>query len=473
MTSISDESKHNSHLQSKNSLSKNKYILIITAIAYFLTGFSVSVISVALPSIAKEFAISAVEQNWVAIIFLMAIAIFSLPVGKISAKIGLKRIFYIGLILLIIGSLGASLSNSIMVLICFRALQGLSVAILNVSILAIVTEYLPHDDRGKGIGLITSISFLGIILANFLGGFLTHNFGWRSVFLFVIPFLIITLLITFFKVPEEWILIKDDKFDYISALMFGLGISFLIYGFTIMHTLNGIILIILSFVIAMFFIKRQLNLEFPLFPIKILKNKIFVFSSIAAFLCSFSTLVISYIVDYHLQYIDGIDPQITGLILMLSPIVMVISTFFSGWLSDKFNPQLIAIFGLLIAFIALINLFFLNFSTSLSVIILIIVLGGLGYGFFVSPNNKAVINSLPNKFNSLASATISTTRVVGESLSLGMLTLIFAIIMGSFEIIPKYFHLLIESSQIVSLLAAIGCLLGIFFSLIALNSNKL
>ncbi len=121
---------------------------------------------------ARDFAVSAVAQNWIAMVFFLINSyFFSLPFGKISAKFGLKKTFYIGLILLIIGSFGVSISNSSDILIAFRALQGLSVAILNVSTLAIVTESLPLNERGKGIGIITSIAYVGLIAANVIGGF--------------------------------------------------------------------------------------------------------------------------------------------------------------------------------------------------------------------------------------------------------------------------------------------------------------
>ena len=458
--------------KNKDTLFENKYILIITSLSYFLSGFSVSVISVALPSIGRDFAVSAVAQNWIAMIFFLLIAIFSLPFGKMSAKFGLKKTFYLGLIFLIFGSFGASISNSSDILIFFRAVQGLSIAILNVSTLAIVTQAMPKNERGKGIGIITSIAYIGLIAANIIGGFLTNNFGWRSVFLVVIPFLILTMIITYFKVPNEWILMKNDKFDYIGALSFAVAITCLTYGFTIIHTLNGVILIISSIILFLIFRKWQLKVEYPMFPVKILKNRKFVFSSIAALLCSFATFVITYIVDYHLQYINGVDPQSTGLILMLAPLSMAISTFFSGRLSDRINPQLLASSGLVVAFISLLILTFLNQSTPTIVIIIAIILEGLGYGMFISPNTNIVISSLPSKLSSIASATVSTTRVIGETLSLGMLTMTFAIIMGSLPIIPKYFHLLSISSKIVCILAGIGCLIAILFSLIGIKSDK-
>lgn len=157
---------------------------------------------------------------------------------------------------------------------------------------------------------------------------------------------------------------------------------------------------------------------------------------------------------------------------MLAPISMAISTFFAGRFSDRFNPQFIASSGLGIVFVALIILTFLNESTPLSVVILTIILEGIGYGIFISPNTNIVVSSLPDKLASIASATVSTTRVIGETLSLGILTVIFAVIMGSLQIIPKYYPLLIESSQIVSILLAFGCLIGIVFSLIGVKEFK-
>lgn len=466
---LEEESNYISKDLKSSKISKNKYILIITSLSYFICGFAVSVISVALPSIAMDFEISAVAQNWIAIVFFLAIAIFSMPFGKISAKFGLKKTFYLGLIILILASFGASISNSADILIFFRALQGFSIAILNVSTLAILTESMPIGERGKGIGIITSIAYVGLIAANIIGGFLTHNFGWRSVFLFIIPLLVLTILLTHFKVPNEWTFFKKDKFDYIGALIFAVAISCLTYGFTIMHTLTGVILVIIAIILFLIFGKWQLKIDYPMFPVRILKNKKFTYASIAAFLCSFSTFVIIYIVDYHLQYIKGIDPQTTGLILMLAPLSMAISTFFAGRLSDKINPQIIASSGLLVAFISLIILSFLNQTTSIMVIILSLILEGIGYGMFISPNTNIVVSSLSSKLASIASATVSTTRVIGETLSLGMLTVVFAIIMGSLHIIPEHFHLLIISSNVVSILAGLGCLLGILFSLIGIK----
>jgi len=464
-----NETKNDSKI--KGTLSKNKYILLITSLSYFLCGFSVSVISIALKHIGMDFEISAVAQSWIATIFFLSIAIFSLPFGKIAGKFGLKKMFYLGLIVLSIASFGASISNSVEVLIGFRALQGLGIAILNVSTLAILTESMPIGERGKGIGIITSVAYIGLIASEVIGGFLTHNFGWRSVFLVVIPFLILTAIITYLKVPNEWKFMKGDKFDYVGALIFAIAISLIIYGLTVIHTLTGAILIVISIILFALFGIWELKVKDPMYPVKILKNREFTFASIAAILCSFATFAILYIVTYHLQIIKELPTDYTGLITMLLPISMAVSTVIAGRLSDKFNPRLIASSGLGIILIALVILSILDKNTTLFVIIIAIILQGIGYGMFISPNTNIVVSALPSKLSSIASATVSTTRVIGESLSLSMKTLIFAIIMGSLAIAPENSLSLILSSQIVTILASIVCVFAILFSLIGINSN--
>ncbi|MDR0767108.1 MAG: MFS transporter [Methanosarcinales archaeon] len=458
--------------QLKSTLSDKKYILLITSLSYFLCAFSVSVISIALRHIGDDFEISAVAQTWIATIFFLSIAIFSLPFGKIAGKFGLKRTFYLGLMTLAVASFGSFISPSVEFLIAFRALQGLGVAILNVSTLAILVESMPLSERGKGIGIITAAAYVGLVASEVIGGFLTHNFGWRSIFLVVIPFLMLTAVITYLKVPNEWKFMEGSKFDYIGAAIFAAAISLFIYGLTVLNTLTGGILVIISIVLFALFGIWELKVKDPMYPVKILKNKGFTFASIAAILCSFATFAVLFIVTYHLQIVKGMPTDQTGVITMLLPISMAVSTVIAGHLSDKFNPRIIASSGLGIIFIALVILSVLDKTTPLFVIITAIILQGVGYGMFVSPNTNIVVSALSSKLAPIATATVSTTRVIGEALSLGMLTLVFAIFMGSLHLIPENSAELILSSQVFTILAGIICVLAIVFSLIGVNSKN-
>ena len=456
-----------------NKSSSKNLIVFLAAFTSFVTAFSTSAITVALPSIAEQFIIDAILLNWLATSFLLAIAIFSVPFGKLAGKFGLKKFFIIGVVLFILGSLGSALSFSAYTLIFFRVIQGIAGAILNVAGFAMLTEALPPQERGKGIGITISSVYVGLTLAPVLGGILTQNFGWQSIFYVVIPFLFVPLALALFKIPQEWVTGRKDPFDFLGAIVYGLGILLFMYGFTILNQYLGIAITLMGVALLIGFVLWELRQKFPVFHVEFFKNTTFSSSTLAALISYLATFVVVYILNYHLQFIKAMDPQTTGLILIVTPALMAILAPFSGKLSDKINPQKLSALGMGFVTVAVFILIFLDANTPLYVIIISMILQGIGYGIFSSPNTNSIMGSVPRKFAPLASATVSTVRVIGQTMSLGMLTVIFAIVMGSVPIIPKFYPLLIQSSQIAFIISAVLCVVAIIASLIGIKSmNK-
>ena len=464
-----EDNSEGEHILKKYS-SKN---IIIFAVAFtsFLAAFLTSSITVALPAIAKEFTIDIILQNWLATSFLLAIAIFSVPFGKLSGKFGLKKFFSLGIVILIISTIGASLAFSAESLILFRVIQGIAVSMVNVAGFAMITEALPPNERGKAIGIAISSVYIGLTLAPVLGGILTKNLGWQSIFYVIVPLLFIPLILTMFKVRKEWISGKDHPFDFIGTIIYSIGILLFMYGFTILNQDAGVILTVLGLLLLVGFTLFELRQKFPVFHMKLFKNIKFASSNLAALISYLATFVVTYILSYHFQYIMNLDPQTTGFILIVTPALMAIIAPFSGKLSDKFEPQKLAALGMGFVAVALFLLIFLNEGTPLVIIIISMILQGIGYGIFSSPNTNSIMGSVPRKLAPVASATVSTVRVIGQTMSLGMLTVIFAITMGSVQITQEYFPLLIQSSQIAFIISTILCVIAILASLIGVKSK--
>ena len=459
----------NGNILKKSSL-KN-LIIFLAAFTSFLTAFSTSSIAVALPVIAKEFMIDAILQNWLATSFLLAIAIFSVPFGKLSGKFGLKKFFSLGIAIFIIGTIGASLAFSAYSLIFFRIIQGIAGSMLSVAGFAMVTEALSPQERGKGIGITVSSVYIGLTLAPFLGGILTKHLGWQSIFYVIIPLLFIPLILTLIMVREEWVTGRDHPFDFIGTIIYSIGILLFMYGFTILNQFHGIILTGLGLLLLIGFILFELRQKYPVFQVKLFKNIKFASANLAALISYLATFLVTYILNYHFQYIRDFDPQTTGIILIVTPALMAILAPFSGKLSDKIEPQKLSALGMVFVTIALFILIFLNEGTPLELIILAMILQGIGYGIFSSPNTNSVMGSVQRKFAPIASATVSTVRVIGQTMSLGMLTVIFAIVMGTVPIIPQYYPLLIQSSQIAFIIATLLCVIAIIASLVGVKSK--
>ncbi len=449
------------------------YIILITSIASFFVAFISSAPAVALPQLAAEFSLNNIMQNWVINIFLFTVAIVAVPFGKFSGMYGIKKSYNIGLILFLIGSILSAIAFSTESLLVFRAFQGIAAAILYNTVTSLVSVAVPEQIRGKALGIMVSAVYIGLAVAPFIGGILTDYLGWRAIFYFSIPFILITLLISLTKVKDEWSMYKNETFDIKGSILYGVSIFLLVYGFTIINEPNGLILAIIGAILLIAFIYLELKVKYPVFNVRVFKNTKFLSSNLASIISYIATFLVTYVLNYHFQYILGYNETLTGVLLLVTPLLMAIASPISGNLSDKINPQKLAAIGMAFVTLALFILIFLNAETPLYVIIVAMVLQGIGFGIFASPNTNLVMSTVEPKETPTASVTITVMRVVGQTLSLAMLTVIFAIIMGNVAFVPENFPQLIESSSTACIISTILCAIAILASLWGLKSKNI
>ena len=448
-----------------------KVVIFVSFITSFFAVFLSNGIIIGVPAIAQEFTMNNVIQNWVPTIFFLVVAVFTVPAGQISGKFGVKKSLLGGVILFLAASIGAVLSFSTESFLLFRILQGIGVAFLNVSAMAMVVQAVKPQNRGKALGFTVTGVYLATSLSPVICGFLVHNLGWRAMFYFVIPFLALCILLLVWKIPGEWKTYEKDKIDKIGSILYGVGILLFIYGFTTLTTNTGLILTIVGIVILIVFGFYELREKSPVFDMNLFRNKKFTSSNIAA-LCSYiAVMVVTTILNYHFQYVRGWDAQMSGMILIITPIIMAIMAPNAGKLSDKIHPQKLAALGMGIATVALLILSFLDGNTPLYLVVLAMILQGLGMGLFSSPNMNAIMSSVPPKDAPTASASQATMRTIGQTMSLGLLTLVFAWIMGNLQLAPKYASMIVQSSQIICGICTVACILAIFASLVGVKSK--
>ncbi|PAV06959.1 MFS transporter [Methanosphaera cuniculi] len=449
----------------------NKYIIIVSIISSFAVAFTSNAVSVALPVIAHDLNISNIMQNWIVSIYLLIIAAASVPFGKICVKYGLKLTYEIGLIVYMIGAILSGMAPDISVLIISRIIQALGSAILFVNGMALITAQLPENKRGQSIGFTVTGVYIGLALAPTISGILSQNVSWRSVFYVTIPLTLISLFLLM-RIKKEWKMEEEKPIDIRGSLLYVVGIILLMYGFTRINESVGIILFILGILVLAEFIKYELKIKNPIYEIRLFKNKIYTASNIASLISYFATFVVTYILNYHFQYIHGLDPQTSGIVLVVTPVIMAIIAPISGRLSDKYPPQIITAIGMGLVTIALFILTFLDKTTPFALVLLAMILQGVGFGFFSSPNSNIIMSSVDKDDVGTASASLSTVRTIGQSFSLGLLTVVFAFIMGNVPIIPSNYYLLIQSSQMTMAIATFLCLIVVFLSLKGLNYHK-
>lgn len=446
-------------------------VVFIAALTSFFGVFLSNGIIIGVPAIAQDFAMNNVIQNWIPTIFFLVMAVFTVPAGQISGKFGVKKSLLAGVVIFLIGSVGAALSFSTESFMLFRIIQGASVALVNVSGMAMVVSAVKPQNRGKALGFTVTGIYLATSLSPVICGSLVYNLDWRSIFYVVIPFLVLCILLMIVKVPQEWKTYEHDKIDKVGSVLYAIGILLFIYGFTNLVNQTGIILTVAGIILLVVFAMWELRQTSPVFNMNLFKNMKFTSSNIAA-LCSYlAIMVVTTILNYHFQYVRGWNAQMAGLILIVTPIIMAIIAPNSGKLSDRIHPQKLAAIGMAIATVALLILTFLNGNTPVYLVVIAMILQGVGMGLFSSPNMNAIMSSVPPKDAPTASASQATMRTIGQTMSLGLLTLIFAWIMGNLPLSTQYADLIVQSSQTICLICMVACLVSIFASLVGIKSK--
>ena len=351
-------------------------------------------------------------------------------------------------------------------LILSRLVQGIGASMVFGTGMALVTSAFPPHQRGRAIGITVSSVYLGLSVAPLLGGILTQYLGWRSIFYITLPFGLFVIIATTTAMKAEWAEAKGEKFDFSGSVIYIVCMSILMYGFTKLPDVKAIILTIAGITGMIWFIKHKLSLRFPVLNIQLFKNnRVFAFSNLAALINYAATFAITFLLSLYLQYIQGFSPKDAGMLLVTQPIVMTIFASFSGRLSDRYNSNILSSLGMGIIVAGLVMLTFIGNATPNSYLIISLIILGVGFGLFSSPNTNSIMSSVEKKYLGTASATVGTMRLTGQMLSMGIATLIMNVFIGKSKINTENHLQFLRSVQFAFILFAILCTLGVFASL--------
>ena len=231
--------------------------LLVVALGSFLIPFMGSSLNIALPIIQKDLAVNIIILGWIPTVFVLANAAFILPFGRLGDIIGRKKIFTYGIIIYTTASLLAGISNSGTSLIVFSFMQGFGCSMIFATGVALLSSVYPAHQRGEALGIYVTAVYIGLFLGPILGGFLAQNFGWRSIFLFNIPFGLLLILLIRLRLPGEWKGSEGDKFELKGSLIYTLSIVAILYGFSSFQTFIGRIMLIIGILGFLVFILNE------------------------------------------------------------------------------------------------------------------------------------------------------------------------------------------------------------------------
>lgn len=448
-------------------------ILFVICLSSSLVPFMGSALNLALPYINEDFSISASLSGWIPTSYMLSTAIFQIPSAKLADMIGRRTIFIWGLVLFILFSVLSGVASSVVSLIIYRFLSGIGSAMIFGTSAAILMSAIPLQKRGQALGINAATVYFSLAAGPFLGGILTQYWRWQSIFYISALIALFVLVGAVVAIKEDWREEQKQTFDIAGSVLYALGLSAIIYGFTILPQILGFILLIAGiFIMVAFSVyeKKQTN---PVFNIKVFfENRVFKYSSLSALINYSATFAISFMLSLYLQYVRGLSPRDAGLILIVQSIMMAIVSFTSGKLSDKMSASFLATLGMFIIFVGLIGLCFVSETTSFYFIIALLVLIGFGFGVFSSPNMNILMSSVDKQYYGFASATAGTMRLVGQSLSMGIAMMSISLLIGDIKFSSDVHTELTYSMRITFIICSVLCLFGVYASWVAKDKLK-
>ena len=414
---------------------KRWIILVILNLFVFMSTLDSSIVNIALPVISKTMNLPIAKVQWVVSIYLIAICTFILLFGKLGDQFGKIKIFKMGMIIFLVGSLLCGFSTTLPFLLLFRILQAVGASMTMANSQGIVTEIFPPTERGKALGLIGTFVSLGSIAGPSLGGLLVSAFGWEYIFWVNIPVGLIAISLGWRLLPADLSFVKA-KLDVLGSFLFSVFIISLFSGLLLgqqvgYRDIRILGLLILAAITFMTFLWIENRTAQPMLQFSLFKNASFSLSILCGGLVFVSTFCFNIIAPFYTENILHLPPLSAGLLLMLFPVTMSIVAPLSGALSDKIGSELLTFIGLVIMVIAQAGLSTLQASSSILLVGSLVAILGLGNGLFQSPNNSLVMSSVPRSQLGIAGSINSLIRNIGMIVGIAVATTTLFSVMSS------------------------------------------
>lgn len=453
---------------------KQTSILIVVSITSFMGTFLISSINIALPSIEKFFGLDAILLSWVITSFLLATAMFQIPIGRWGDNSGIGKLFKVGIVIFTLATFASAIAPSGAWFIITRFLQGVGAAFTNTTGQAILVSSFPQKQRGQVIGISVSAVYLGLSFGPFFGGMLTQQIGWHSIFIISGILSLISAVIAFRFLDKDEVKPKSDtKMDIKGLVLFMLGLLCLVYGSAQIPDLQGWLIMGAGGVLLVLFWLVETKEKMPVIDTTLFtENRLFAYSNLAALINYCATAAIVFFLSLYLQKIQQLTPQQAGLILIAQPVMMTLFSPIVGRLSDTFEPRYFATIGMTMCSIGLTAMAFLTGETPHWIIVLILVWVGIGFALFSSPNMNIIMSSVDRSQYGQASGSASSMRVIGQIISMTIVTLIFAGLFDGKATEQVSNPIFLKAMKWGFLTFAAISLLGIYFSIVRNTPTK-
>ena len=409
----------------------NKWmVLAIAATAAFMTTLDSSIVNIALPAIARAFGMPlSGSMEWVIIGYLVVIASLLLTFGRLADMVGRKPLLLAGLAVFTLGSALCGAAPSLGVLIAARCFQGLGAAAIMAVNVAMITRSFSAAQRGQALGINAVLVALGVSVGPTAGGLLVEALGWQWIFYVNVPIGILLIVVAWCLLTERprW---ERRHFDLGGAAVLAVGLSALTLGLSFGQEwgwASGQFLLAMTAAMAALVGASwwERRTPFPLLDPALLRKRVFVMANVSFMIAMLALFAVNFLLPFYFEELRGYSTLRSALLLTPLPLTLTVVAPLSGALADRMGSRWLAPLGLAVASAGLLLLSRLTPATSLAYVVLCLVLTGIGQGLFQAPNTRTIMGAAPAGAQGVASGTLATCRVIGQSLSVAVAGAVF------------------------------------------------
>jgi DHA2 family multidrug resistance protein-like MFS transporter len=386
-----------------------------------------TIVSVALPSIARQFDASAASSIWIINSYQIAILVATLPLASLGEIVGYRRVSQAGLIIFTIASLGCAFAHTLLELTIARALQGLGAAAIVSVNAALVRFTYPSHMLGRATGINAMVAAVAAAAGPTVGAAVLAIADWRWLFAVNLPIGIVAAVIAQFALPHTER--APRSLNYVSVILHVATFALLIAGVqSLVHEqarLGAAVQIAAACAFGVLLVRRERHEQAPILPLDLLRIPIFSLS-LAISLCAFFAQMAAFVVlPFEIQRL-GRSAVETGLLMTPWPVAVAVAAPLAGRLADRHPAAILGGFGL-IALSAGLGLlaFFPEHGTAWD-LLWRMALCGLGFGFFQAPNNRTMMSSAPRARSGAAAGLLSTVRSLGHASGAAVVAVLFS-----------------------------------------------
>src|SRR5438270_2724540 len=410
-------------------------ILITLCLAALIINIDVTIVNVALPSLVRELGATTTKLQWVVDAYTLVFAALILAAGSISDRVGRKGILLAGLGVFALGSVAGSLANTPNELIAARALMGIGAAgIFPATLSLIANVFTERAERAKAIGLWGATTGVGVAAGPIVGGWLLEHFWWGSVFLFMVPIAAVVAALVAWSVPTS----RDPNvraIDMPGLVLSSVGMGTLILAIIqapdwgwgsapTLGTLGAGLLVIAAFVTV------ERRTEQPMMDVSLFRNPRFTAASGSITIGFFVLAGFSFLMTQYFQFIKGYTPFGTGVRLLPVATSIAVAAVLGTRLAVRVGNNVVVGAGLALWGGAVLWIATVNASTSYSVIVAQMLMGGGGLGLITAPATEAIMGAVPTNKAGVGSAVNDATRLFGAALGVAVIGSVAASLYG-------------------------------------------